>query len=58
MKKATRFLALVIALCMILAVSAFASGEASGGGMGPPAGGGAAVDGSADRRAHGWRFQQ
>ena len=38
MKKASKTLALIIALCMVLALSAFASGEASGG-MGMPGGG-------------------
>ena len=44
MKKASKLLALVIALCMVLSISAFASGEASGsasGGMGMPGGGSA-----------------
>jgi len=43
MKKASKLLALVIALCMVLSLSAFASGdpsgEASGGGSGMPGGG-------------------
>ena len=42
MKKASKILALIVALCMLLALGAFASGEASGasGGMGMPPGGG------------------
>ena len=39
MKKASKILALIVALCMILALGAFASGEASGGASGGSSGG-------------------
>ena len=51
MKKASKILALIIALCMVLSLGAFASGEASGGssgGMGMPGGGGSSEPDSYD----------
>lgn len=48
MKKATKLLALLVALCMVLSLSAFASGEASGSGSGTPGGGGSSEPDSYD----------
>lgn len=48
MKHTSKILALIIALCMVLSLSAFASGEAGGGMMPPPPGGGSSEPDSYD----------